>query len=75
MVITKEFISEEVPELVQWPSNSADPNPIGSCWNVIKQRVEKLKPENTDDLEEYMNKEMRKTKKKLPNEFDFVYER
>ena len=59
--VAKEFIGEKIPNLLEWPSNSPDLNPIENYWNVLKRRVEKRKPENIDDLEEYMNEEMRKT--------------
>jgi transposase len=61
--VAKKFISERVPELLEWPSNSPDLNPIENYWTVIKRRVEKRKSENTDELEQHMNEEMRKTKK------------
>jgi hypothetical protein len=53
---------------------SPDLHPIENYWNVIKRRVEKRKPENTDELEQHMNEEMRINEKKLSNEFHFLYE-
>jgi hypothetical protein len=60
--VAKEFINKKVLELLEWPSNSPDLNPIENYWNVIKRRVEKRKPGNIDELEKYMNEDMEKPK-------------
>ena len=59
--VAKEFIKNKIPELLEWPANSPDLNPIENYWNVIKRRVEKRKPTNIDDLEQFMNEEIEKT--------------
>ena len=59
--VAKEFIKNKIPELLEWPANSSDLNPIEKYWNVIKRRVEKRKPANIDDLEQFMNEEIEKT--------------
>ena len=59
--VAKEFIGEKIPNLLPWPLNSPNLNPIENYWNVLKRYIEKRKPENIDDLGEYMNEEMRKT--------------
>ena len=59
--VAKEFIKNKIPELLEWPANSPDLNPIENYWNVIKRRVEKRKPANIDDLEQFMNEEIEKT--------------
>ncbi|CAF1440276.1 unnamed protein product [Adineta ricciae] len=59
--VAKEFIKNNVPELLEWPANSPDLNPIENYWNVIKRRVEKRKPTNINDMEQFMNEEIEKT--------------
>ena len=44
-------MDENVPSVMDWPSNSPDLNPIENVWAVIKKRVEKRKPQNIGDLE------------------------
>ena len=59
--VAKEFIKNNVPELLECWANSSGLNSIENYWNVIKRRVEKRKPANINKLEQFMNKEIRKT--------------
>ena len=49
--VAKEFLDREVPETIDWPPNSPDVNPMENMWSILKRRVEKRKPSDTDELE------------------------
>ena len=55
--ICRKFIDENVPELLDWPSNSADANSIENIWAIVKRNVEKRKPVNIDELELFLAEE------------------
>lgn len=55
--LAEDFLQKNVPELIDWPSNSPDLNPIENLWGLVKRNVEKKKPRNLDDLEEFMIEE------------------
>src|SRR5208282_2466904 len=59
--VAKQFLSKEVPELIDWPSNSPDANPVGNLWSIIKRRVEKRKSTNLQELNEVLHEEWDKT--------------
>ncbi|CAF1168507.1 unnamed protein product [Rotaria sordida] len=59
--ICKQFIRKNVPELLDWPSNSPDVNPIENIWSIVKRKVEKRKPKNTDELELFLAEEFKNT--------------
>src|SRR5262245_12718536 len=52
--LAKEFLHENVPEVIDWPSNSPDLNPIENLWNIIKRNIEKRMPKNCDELGQFM---------------------
>ena len=58
--IVKKFLDEEVPEVIDWPSNSPDANPIENRWSVIKRRVEKRRPSNLNELNKFLHDEWNK---------------
>ena len=58
--IIKKFLDEEVPEVIDWPSNSPDANPIENLWSVIKRRVEKRRPSNLNELNKFLHDEWNK---------------
>jgi len=51
------FLQDNMPEVIDWPSNSPDLNPIENLWSIVKRNVEKKMPKNTDDLRLFMVKE------------------
>jgi len=55
--VAKQFMSIEVPEVIDWPSNSPDVNPIENLWSIIKHRVEKRKPTNLEELNKFLHQE------------------
>ena len=55
--IAKEFLKENVPEIIDWPSNSPDLNPIENLWAIVKRNVEKRMPKNLDDLKQFLVEE------------------
>ena len=58
--IVKKFLDEEVPEVIDWPSNSPDANPIENLCSVIKRRVEKRRPSNLNELNKFLHDEWNK---------------
>lgn len=59
--VAKQFLSNQVPEILDWPSNSPDVNPIENLWSIIKRRVEKRKPTNLEELNKFLHEEWKKT--------------
>ena len=48
--LAKEFLEENVPEVIDWPSNSPDINPIENLWSIVKHNVEKHLSRNIKEL-------------------------
>ena len=46
-----------MPEVIDWPSNSPDLNPIENLWSIVKRNVEKKMPKNISDLQHFMIEE------------------
>ncbi len=55
--LAKTFLQDNMPEVIDWPSNSPDLNPIENLWSIVKRNVEKKMPKNTDDLRCFMIQE------------------
>ena len=55
--IARQFLDQQVPETIDWPSNSPDVNPTENLWSIIERNVEKRKPSNIDELEEFIHEE------------------
>lgn len=55
--VAKEFLQENVPMVMDWPSNSPDLNPIENLWAIVKRNVQMRQPQNIGDLERFMKEE------------------
>jgi len=53
----KEFLKENVPEVIDWPSNSPDLNPIENLWAIVKRNTELRIPSNLAELQQFMIEE------------------
>ena len=51
------LLKNNVPQVMDWPSNSPDLNPIENLWSIVKRNVEKRMPRNLEDLERMMVEE------------------
>ena len=50
-------MSSEVSEVIDWPSNILDANPVENLWSIMKRRVEKRKPTNLEELNKFLHEE------------------
>lgn len=55
--LTKAFLAENVPDLMSWPSNSPDLNPIENLWSIVKGNVKRRMPKNRNELMQFMDEE------------------
>ena len=47
---TKEFLAENNIQILQWPPNSPDINPVENAWTILKDFVEKRNPQTKEEL-------------------------
>ena len=50
-MITKWLGEQNIDILGPWPGNSPDRNPIENLWSILKRRVDKQKPTNSDKFQ------------------------
>ena len=55
--LAKNFLRDNMPEIIDWPSNSPDLNPIENLWSIVKRNVERKMPKNISDLRRFMVEE------------------
>jgi transposase len=67
--IAKAFLNENFPEVIDWPSNSPDLNPIENLWAIVKRNVEMRIPKNILELEQYMIEEWNKIPNNILNNY------
>lgn len=67
--IAKAFLNENFSEIIDWPSNSPDLNPIENLWAITKRNVEMRLPKNILELEQFMIEEWDKIPNKVLNNF------
>ena len=80
---TREFFEQKKVELLPWPPNSPDLNPIENLWAVLKQRVSSRNPRNKSELIQFAKEEwlgipqamVRKTIESMPRRLSQVIER
>ena len=53
--LVQQFLSSEVPEVIDWPSNSSDANPVENLWSIIKCRVQKRKATKLKELSKFLH--------------------
>lgn len=61
------YFSSQNIEVMFWPSNSPDLNPIENIWALLKRNVGKISVKNKKDLIKIINKEAKKIKIKIIN--------
>ena len=44
------FLEEEEIDVMKWPPQSPDMNPMGNVWKIIGRKAQNRNPQNIDDL-------------------------
>jgi transposase len=51
--LAKRFFVDQHIQLLDWPANSPDLNPIENIWGILKEGVRKRNPQTKDELERF----------------------
>jgi len=78
--VAKKFLGENIPEVIDWPANSPDLNPIENLWGIVKNNVKRRMPADIDDLQVYLKEEWEKIAgdtlinliKSMPNRYQAI---
>jgi hypothetical protein len=54
---TKQWLAENGLQVLEWPANSPDLNPIENLWGIVKTKVEKRNPKTLAEVEKFMEEE------------------
>jgi transposase len=65
--VAKEYLQNNFPSVIDWPSNSPDLNPIENLWSIVKRNVEIRQPRNIRELEKFMMEEWEEIPQRLLN--------
>ena len=52
--LTRGWLNENIPAVLEWPANSPDLSPIENVWQILKYRVEKKEPQTIPDLKNFL---------------------
>ena len=50
-----EFLRKRKIQVLEWPGNSTDPNPIENLWNTLKNKVTDKQPSSMEHLWQVIN--------------------
>lgn len=60
--LAMDFFKDKNVELLPWPAQSPDMDPIENQWGIVKSEVNDLASKNKDELKDVMNKSWNKIK-------------